>query len=109
MQIRVSGKQMEIGGALPIRVRERLEYVVGKHFSGGAEATVVFSREGAFYRADCTMHLDAGLVLKAEGEGADTYRAFDVALKRVERRVRRYMRKLQNHHDRDRAQLRAAS
>ena len=100
---------MEIGGALPQRVRARMEHVIAKHFSGGAEAAVVFSHEGAFYRADCTVHLDAGVVLKAEGEAADTYRAFDVALKRVEQRVRRYMRKLKNHHEKGRAQARAVS
>lgn len=109
MQVRVSGKQIEIGGALPQRARAQLESAVGKHFDGGADAAIVFSREGAFYRADCTVHLDSGIVLKAEGQGNDTYRAFGIAVDRVERRIRRYMRKLKNHHDKGNALKREIS
>ena len=54
MKLRVSGKHMEIGSALPGQVRKRLELVIGKHFDGGAESNVVFSHEGSGYRADCT-------------------------------------------------------
>lgn len=100
MKVRVSGKQMEIGEALPSKVRSRLEVVVGKHFKGGAEATVVFAHEGSGFRADCTAHLDAGVVLKAEGFDMDVHRAFDLALDHLEKQIRRYKRRLKNHHDR---------
>jgi ribosomal subunit interface protein len=102
MQVRVSGKQIEIGGALPMRVRTEMEVAIEKYFDGGADASVVFSHEGAFFRADCTVHLDSGIVLKAAGQGNNAHRAFDEALYRVEKRVRRYMRRLKNHHDRGR-------
>ena len=98
MQVRVSGKQIEIGEALPQQVRVRLESAIGKYFEGGVDANVVFSHEGAFYRADCSAHLDSGVTLKAQGEAADAYRAFDTALERLEKQVRRYMRKLKSHH-----------
>jgi len=99
MKVRVSGKQIEIGTALPEHVRERLENALTKHFDGGAEAHVVFSREGPGYRADCTTHLDSGVVLKAQGDGADTHRAFEVALNHLEKQIRRYKRKIRNHHE----------
>ncbi len=99
MQVRVSGKQIDIGEALPEQVRERMENAIGKYFGGGAEANIVFSYEGTRFRADCTAHLDAGVVMKAEGEGDDAYRAFDVALERLEKQVRRYTRKLKSHYD----------
>lgn len=100
MKLRVSGKQFEIGEALPEKVRERLQAVLGKHFDGGAESNVVFSREGSGFRADCTMHLDSGAVLKAEGTAADAQRAFDLAVEKLEKQVRRYKRRLKNHHER---------
>lgn len=99
MQVRVSGKQIDIGEVLPEQVRARMESAIEKHFNGGAEASIVFSHEGSRFRADCTAHLDAGVVMKAEGEGDDAYRAFDVALERLEKQVRRYARKLKSHHD----------
>ncbi|HTO40048.1 MAG TPA: ribosome-associated translation inhibitor RaiA [Rhizomicrobium sp.] len=100
MEVRVSGKQIEIGEALPEQVRARLGSAIEKHFEGRANASVVFSREGAFYRADCKVHLDAGAVLTAVGEANDAYRSFDDALEKVEKQARRYKRKLKNHHER---------
>jgi ribosomal subunit interface protein len=103
MKVRVSGKQIEIGAALPEDVRVRLEATVSKHFDGGADANVVFSHDGPFYRADCTVHLDTGVVLKAEGNGKDAHLAFDSGLDHLEKQLRRYKRKLKNHHDKNRA------
>ena len=99
MKVRVSGKQLEIGEALPEFVRTRLEVVVAKHFKGGAEASVVFSHEGSGFRADCTTHLDAGIVLNAEGVDGDVHRAFDAALVHLEKQIRRYKRRHKNHHE----------
>jgi ribosomal subunit interface protein len=100
MSIRISGKQIEIGEALPGKVRVQLETALAKHFDGGADSHVVFSHEGAQFRADCTTHLDSGVVLKAEGLAPDAHRAFDVALDKLEKQVRRYKRRLKNHHER---------
>src|SRR5271166_4411879 len=99
MKVRVTGKQMEIGEALPEKVRGRLEVVIGKHFQGGAETSVVFSHEGSGFRADCTTHLEAGVVLKSEGVDMDVHRAFEAAVEHLLKQIRRYKRRLKNHHD----------
>lgn len=98
MQIQVSGKQMEIGAALPGTVKARIEAALGKLFSGGVGVHVVFRHEGAFFYSDIAAHLDSGAVLKAEGQGDDAYRAFDIALDHLEKQVRRHTRKLKDHH-----------
>jgi len=98
MIVRVSGKQIELGEVLPEQVRTRLKAAIAKYFDGGIDANVVFSHEGSSYRADCTAHLDSGVTLKAQGDAEDAYRAFDVALERLEKQVRRYMRQLKSHH-----------
>jgi ribosome hibernation promoting factor len=98
MNVRVSGKQFEIGTALPEKVRVELETAVAKHFDGGAEASAVFSHEGPGFRADCAVHLDSGPVLKAEGTGKDAYSAFQSVLEHLEKQLRRYKRRLKNHH-----------
>jgi ribosomal subunit interface protein len=103
MKVRVSGKQIEIGAALPDEVQRRLEAAVSKHFDGGADATVVFSHDGPFFRADSTVHLDSGVVMKAEGDGKDAYLAFDSSVDHLEKQLRRYKRKLKNHHEKKRA------
>jgi ribosomal subunit interface protein len=98
MRVRVSGKQIKLGETLPAGVRVRLEEAVAKYFDGGADAHIVFSRDGAFYRTDCTLHLDSKTMLTADGEGPDAHRAFDTAFDKIESQLRRYKRKLKNHH-----------
>lgn len=98
MNVRVSGKQVEIGTALPEKVRAGLETAIAKHFDGGADASAVFSHEGSGYRADCVVHLDTGAALKAEGLGKDAHAAFQSVLEHLEKQLRRYKRRLKNHH-----------
>ena len=98
---------MQIGETLPAGVRARLEEVVAKHFDGGAEAKVVFSHDGSFFRADCSLHLDSRTVMTAEGGGPDAHRAFDAAFDKIETQLRRYKRKLKNHHAKPRGRARA--
>jgi ribosome hibernation promoting factor len=107
MQIRIAAKQFDIGETLPGRVREKLTAAVGKHFDRDAEAQVIFAKERAGFRADCLVHLSSGTSMQAHGNGPDAYKAFDMALDHLEKRVRRYMRRLKNHHDRGSARVKS--
>src|SRR5262245_20315483 len=103
MQVRVSGKQVDIGGALPEHVRARLTAAIEKHFDRGSSASVVFSKGRTGFHADCSIHLDSGALLQAEGKGEDAYRALDEMLDHVESQASRYKRKLKNHHEKAKA------
>ena len=109
MDIRVAGRQIEIGETLPERVRERLSAAVEKYFDRNAEANVTFAKERNNYRADCTVHLSSGTTMQSHGTGDDAYVAFNMALDHLEKRVRRYMRRLKNHHERGAPQSPAES
>lgn len=100
MEIRIAGKHIEMGEVLPERVRTRLSAAVEKHFDRASEANVTFAKERVGFRADCRVHLSSGMTMQAHGMGADAYIAFDQALDHLEKRVRRYKRRLKNHHDR---------
>jgi ribosomal subunit interface protein len=84
---------------VPDHVRQRLEHTLSKQFDRGGEAHVVFSHEGIGFRADCTAHLDSGVVLKAQGDASDAHHAFEAALGKLEKQIRRHKRKLRNHHE----------
>lgn len=98
MDIQVSGKNMELGDALQLHVTEKLEDGVRKYFERGAEAAVTFSRERHLVECDVTAHLASGVFLAAHGEGGDAYGAFEESLDKLEKRIRRYKRRLKNHH-----------
>ncbi len=109
MTIRVSGKQIDLGAALRSHARERLGAAIAKHFAGDADIHAVFAHDGPFIRVDCTAHLASGVVIAAEGEGKDAHLAFDAVLDHLEKQVRRYKRRLKNHHEKARTRKRAAA
>jgi ribosomal subunit interface protein len=98
MQLQVSGKQIDVGGALRRHVEERLSAGVAKYFDRAIDAHVVFSREAHQFRADCTVHVGHGISAQAEAEAVDAYGAFDAAADRLEKQLRRTKRRLRNHH-----------
>ncbi|MGD9800071.1 MAG: ribosome-associated translation inhibitor RaiA [Parvularculaceae bacterium] len=98
MDIQVSGKNLDLGDALQDHVTDRLTEGVTKYFGRGAEAIVTFNRERHVVECEMTAHLDSGVFLAAHGDGGDAYAAFDTALEKLEKRVRRYKRRLKNHH-----------
>src|SRR5262249_13596565 len=53
-------------------------------------------KEGFGFRTECTVHLDSGITLQAEGMAADAYASADQAAIRIEKRLRRYHRRLKN-------------
>ncbi|WP_375202462.1 ribosome hibernation-promoting factor, HPF/YfiA family [Hyphococcus sp.] len=98
MDIQVSGKNMDLGDALQNHVSDKLEDSVHKYFDRGAEATVTFSKERHLIDCDLMAHLASGVFLAAHGEGGDAYSAFEESLEKLEKRIRRYKRRLKKHH-----------
>lgn len=100
MRIQVAGRQMDVGEALRTRIENELASGVGKYFNRATDAVVTVAKNGggAGIAVDCTVHLSSGISLQAEGQGGDAHSAFDNALDKLEKRVRRYKRRLRNHH-----------
>lgn len=97
MSLRISGKHMEIGDAFRTRIEDRVGDAVEKYFDGGFSGKVTVERAGSRFVADCLVHLDTGQMLQATGEAQDAPAAFDAASERLEKRLRRYKRRLKNH------------
>jgi len=99
MQILVSGKHVDVGDALGSRISQELEDGIGKYFErGGENAEVVVSRDGHQFKVDCWVRLASGQTLVTHGLGGDAHAAFSESLGKLEKRVRRYKRRLKDHH-----------
>jgi ribosomal subunit interface protein len=104
MDISVIGKNLDVGDSLRAHASDNLIEVVEKYFTHAIDATVVFSRDGGELKADISVHPGPrGLVVQGTAMGADAYGAFGGALERVSKQLRRYKRRLSNHHQRARA------
>ena len=109
MCVQVAGRHVDVGEALKSRIAEDLETRIEKYFHREGEALVTVQREGPGFEVDCSLHLPSGIVLQAEGLGDDAHAAFEAALDKMEKRVRRYKRRLKNHHNTQKTPLPAES
>jgi ribosomal subunit interface protein len=98
MQINVSGKQVDLSDSLRTRVADSLDGIANKYFDQAMEAHVTFSRARSFFTCDINLHAGRGLTLRGEGEAADAHAAFDDAAEHIATRLRRYRRRLNDHH-----------
>ena len=97
MPLRVSGKNLDIGDSLRRHVLDKVEAVVARYFDGKVSGHVVISPEGSAYRTDCSFHLSSGMNLQAEGRAHEPYASFEQAADKIERRLRRYNKRLKEH------------
>lgn len=97
MSLRISGKHMDIGESFRSRIEARVDEAIAKYFDGGFSGRVTVSKSGAGFTADCTIHLDTGMILQVAGQAQEPVAAFDAAAERFEKRLRRYKRRLKSH------------
>lgn len=102
MQVSISGQKIQIGEALKEYVEEQLALNTTKYFEDAVSATVQFSKERHLFIAQVVVNEGTGnnVLIKAQGEASDIYAAFDTAVDRVAKQLRRYKRRIKNHHKR---------
>lgn len=97
MSLRVSGKNMDVGESLRTKAQDHFDAVVGKYFDGGYDGHLTLEPEGIGYSADVTIHLDTGVILQASATAGEPIPAYEAMAEHIEKRLRRYKRKLKNH------------
>jgi ribosomal subunit interface protein len=103
MRYQITGKQIDIGDALQTHVKSELNDAVKKYAERPTDANVVFSRSASEFVCEATVHLSTGLTAQAKGHSHEIYAAFDACREKMEKQLRRYKRRLKDHH-RDRAE-----
>ena len=99
MDIRVSGHQVATGDALRTHVTDRLQTIADKYFARAQSAHVTFGRgpHDNGFSCDIVAHVMQGVILKAASAAMEAHPAFDGAAEKIERQLRRYMRRLKDH------------
>ena len=98
MQIRVHGKQIQLGEALTEHVETQLPAIVGKYFDHAVDATVTFSRDAGDVHCDTMVHLPGGHLAHGSFAAKDSYASFGQASDHLEKQLRRHKRRLRDHH-----------
>ena len=97
MTLRVSGKNMDVGDALRAKAQGHFDTVVKKYFDGNYNGHLTLEPEGSGFNAQCLVHLDSGTVLQSSAYGGDAISAYQLMADTIEKRLRRYNRKLKAH------------
>lgn len=98
MSLQISGKHMNVGDALTTRINDRLEDAVTKYFPGGYRGHVTLEKQGNRFACECIIHLDSSADLQGTALETDPTAAFEAAADKIEKRLRRYKRRLKDHH-----------
>ncbi|WP_417256275.1 ribosome hibernation-promoting factor, HPF/YfiA family [Celeribacter halophilus] len=98
MRYQISGKQIDIGSALQAHVKTELGAVLEKYAQRPTDANVVFSKSGAEYSCEAVVHLSTGLTAQASARAHEIYAAFDACAEKMDKQLRRYKRRLKDHH-----------
>ncbi len=99
MQVVITGKQLNVSDPLRGHVEKQLAAAISKYFEHAIEASVVFSRQGKgkHVRADISVHAARNIQMQGHGEENEAKAAFDSAMARIAKRLRRYKRRLRDH------------
>jgi len=103
MRYQISGRQIDIGAALQTHVETELGEIFEKYAGRPTDAHIVFSRDGHEFVCEAIVHLSTGLTTSAKAGATEIYASFDQCAAKMEKQLRRYKRRLKDHH-RERAQ-----
>ena len=103
MRYKISGKQIDIGDALQTHVKNSLGAAVEIYAERPTDANVIFSKNASEFVCEATVHLSTGLTAQARAHAHEIYGAFDSCCEKMEKQLRRYKRRLKDHH-RERAE-----
>ncbi|SDY38296.1 ribosomal subunit interface protein [Jannaschia faecimaris] len=98
MRYQITGKQIDIGEALQTHVKTELGSVIDKYAQRPTDANIVFSKSAHEFGCEATVHLSTGLTAQASAKATEIYAAFDACSEKMDKQLRRYKRRLKNHH-----------
>lgn len=102
MQVLVSGQHLVIGVSLQEYVKDKITSSIKKYFDHASGATVHFNKQNHEFLCDIIVHDGTGrhTITKSNAAADDIYFAFDSALNKVEKQLRKYKSKLKDHSSR---------
>ena len=98
MRYTISGKHIDVGDALTTHVETELGETIIKYSQRPTDATVTFSRDAHQYLCDAVLHLSTGLTVQARAAATGVYAAFEACREKMDKQLRRYKRRLKDHH-----------
>ncbi len=97
MTIKVTGKNIDLGENLRAYALNRVEGALDKYSGRSVSGQISLEKNHDGFFTLCSIHLESGLNVQSTGGGQDAYGSVDSAMDRLEKRLRRYKRRLKSH------------
>ena len=97
MQINIAGKNTETGGAFQEHAQSALTGAVTKYFDRAVSGNITLVKGTAGFEARIRVNLTNRIEMESTGRANDAHIALDEAVDHIEKRLRRFKRKLKNH------------
>lgn len=98
MRYQISGRHIDIGEALQTHVKSELTEIMEKYAGRPTDATVIFSKSAHEYICEAIVHLSTGMTAQARAHATEIYAAFEGCREKMDKQLRRYKRRLKDHH-----------
>ncbi|MDO4975054.1 MAG: ribosome-associated translation inhibitor RaiA [Alphaproteobacteria bacterium] len=96
MSVKISGKNIDLGNSLKDYIEKETENLIDKYLGEEIESTVVIGKDNRIFDTEVCLYLYKGFVIKTNGASDDPYKAFDLALERLEERVKKHKNRIKN-------------
>lgn len=102
MQYNIQGHHLDVGDALKTHIQDKLDTINEKYFNRGIEATVTMTKDGgSTFKTHISMKGGKDVIIQADSSAHDPYGSFEDAAEKVAKQLRRYKRRLRDHHNRE--------
>ncbi len=99
MNVQINGKHIDIGISLNSHAESKIRELVLKYSKSATDTSITFSKDRYEYFCDISIHLATGMTVQAKGKATDIYDSFENSLEKINKQIRRYKRRLKNHHN----------
>lgn len=99
MNVSICGRNIEIGRSFYVHATDRIKGAANKYFERSIDASVTVSKEGPMYNVECNLRAPKGVHMHSRAKASEIYASFDLAADKLEKQLRRFNRRIKNHHD----------
>jgi ribosomal subunit interface protein len=101
MQLTIQGQHLDVGDSLRSHVTDKLESINEKYFGRAIDAKIIFSKEtNHLFKTHISLRMGKDISVEATAKEHDVYQCFDSANDKIAKQLRRYKRRLRDHHER---------
>ena len=97
MNIKIIGKNIELGEAFQAYSRNRIQEVLYKYSYEAVSIQITLEKKFGNFKAKLKVNLKNKIELDATGKGKDANTTYEDALNHIEKKLRRYHRRMKSH------------